>query len=230
VLHVCIPYRSFLQFATAMRDALLAHLPEAHAAVVVHSTVPLGTTRRLMTVLRSDRIVFSPVRGTHPDLREGLLTFVKYIGGPHAATVSRWFEELGMKTRAFLEPETPEAIKLWDTTQYGWQIVLAKEIASWCREHDLSFDEVYRFANHDYNAGYEDLGQPEVVRPSLRDMPGPIGGHCVIPNLDLLGHNRIADTIRHANDQYAQRVHATTPTDGLPTPGDRSPAEASPTA
>jgi hypothetical protein len=35
--------------------------------------------------------------------------------------------------------------------------------------------------------------------------PGYIGGHCVIPNLDLM-HNQTLDLIRQMNDNYAKKV------------------------
>jgi hypothetical protein len=88
--------------------------------------------------------------------------------------------------RCYDDSDITEAIKLWDTTQYGWQIVLAKEISKWCKLHGLNFDDVYREPNINYNDGYKSLDMDYVVRPWLKDMPGPIGGHCVIPNCEIL--------------------------------------------
>lgn len=205
-IHVCIPYTVGATFEAAISDAMRLHARSLATIVVVHSTVPLNTCRSLAARLRA-RVVSSPVRGVHPRLHEGLLTFHKLVGGPGAETVAEWFRDVGMKVRVFPDAETPEAVKLWDTTQYGWQIVLAKEIAAWCKQWNLDFEHVYRQANQDYNDGYEALGKPHVMRPSLFDVPGPIGGHCVLQNLSLLGPVFIANVIAAASTRYEDRAH-----------------------
>jgi UDP-N-acetyl-D-mannosaminuronate dehydrogenase len=132
-------------------------------------------------------VVHSPIRGVHPHLAKGIKTFVKYFGGKKAKEAAKVFERLGVKTKVFKDARTTEAIKLWDTSQYGRLIMLEKEIHQWCKENKIDFDAVYTQANKDYNTGYVALGRPEVVRPYLKHMPGPIGGHCVTPNSKLLG-------------------------------------------
>jgi hypothetical protein len=96
------------------------------------------------------------------------------------------FEQLGIKTRTYENARTTEALKLWSTTQYGRMIMLEKEIYEWCQENDVDFDAVYTQHNQDYNEAYLKLGRPDVVRPWLKHIPGPIGGHCVLPNAKLL--------------------------------------------
>ncbi len=149
---------------------------------IIHSTVPVGTSKKCKSV-------HSPVRGVHPNLELGLKTFVKYFGGKEAKKAARYFQKAGIKVRCYDGSETTEAIKLWETTQYGWLIMLEKEIYQWCKKNGLDFEEVYRSANRDYNEGYEKLGKREVVRPYLTHCDGPIGGHCVIANSYLLDSN-----------------------------------------
>jgi UDP-N-acetyl-D-mannosaminuronate dehydrogenase len=132
-------------------------------------------------------IVHSPIRGVHPNLAKGIKTFVKYFGGKDAKKAASIFSRLGIKTKVFKEAKTTEALKLWDTTQYGRLIMLEKEIHEWCKENKVDFKAVYTEANKDYNEGYTKLGRPEVVRPYLKHVEGPIGGHCVTPNAKLLG-------------------------------------------
>lgn len=164
--------------------------------IVVHSTVPVGTTRDL-----GPHAVHSPIRGVHPHLGEGIRTFVKYFGGRCAEEAAQVFSSRGIQTRCVTDSRVTEAIKLWDTTQYGWQIVLMKEIHRWCEAHEVDFNLVYSEANKDYNDGYTRLGRPEVVRPHLHHLPGPIGGHCVIPNCSLL-ESPIAEIIKDLNRRY----------------------------
>ncbi len=172
VSHVCIPYSN--EF-----EQIIDFLKGGSKLIIVHSTVPVGTCDKL-------GVIHSPIRGVHPKLERGIRTFVKYFGGKNAKKAARIFSDLGIKTRVFKEAKTTEALKLWDTTQYGRLIMLEKEIHTWCVKNDIDFNAIYREANKDYNEGYIKLGRPEVVRPWLKHMEGPIGGHCVVPNSKLL--------------------------------------------
>jgi UDP-N-acetyl-D-mannosaminuronate dehydrogenase len=173
VIHICFPY--YDGFNKAVEEWKL-HAP----LVIVHSSVPVGTCDALKTV-------HSPIRGVHPHLAEGIRTFYKYFGGKNAHKAASIFYKLGIPTRVYKYARTTEAIKLWDTTQYGKLIMMEKEIYEWCKKHKVDFEDVYIQANMDYNNGYVALGMYHVVRPYLKHMKGPIGGHCVIPNAKLLG-------------------------------------------
>jgi hypothetical protein len=172
VIHICIPWsKSFVN------DVYFYKLYAPF--IIVHSTVPVGVCDML-------EVTHSPIRGIHPNLEKGIRTFVKYFGGKNAQWGAEIFKKLGIKTKVFREAKTTEALKLWDTTQYGRLIMLEKEIHTWCVKNKVDFDAVYTQANKDYNEGYIKLGRPEVVRPYLKHMEGPIGGHCVRPNAKLL--------------------------------------------
>lgn len=175
VIHVCVPYQSSTQFKEVIEG-----YRRYGDLIIVHSSVPVGTCDRL-------GVIHSPIRGVHPNLEEGIRTFVKYFGGDQAARAAVIFKDLGIKVMVFPKARTTEALKLWSTTQYGRLIMLEKEIHKWCEDNDVDFDIVYTQANKDYNEGYMKLGRPEVVRPYLKHVPGPIGGHCVLPNAKLLG-------------------------------------------
>lgn len=201
VIHICFPFKNLKGFTDAVMAAMGKYaLPGT--IVIIHSTVPVGTTNEVTSLTGHDSIVHSPIRGVHPNLALGIRVFPKYFGGKAAHAAAMIFEQLGIATRTYENSDTTEAIKLWDTTQYGWMIVLAKEIAIWCKKHGVSFEDVYRIPNQDYNDGYTDLDRPEVVRPYLKDMPGAIGGHCVIPNCGLLGDSFIAQTVLNRNAVY----------------------------
>lgn len=172
VVHVCIPYsKDFENVVSSYK--YIAPL------VIVHSSVPIGTCDKL-------GVIHSPIRGVHPRLEKGIRTFVKYFGGKDAQKAAKIFKKLGITTKVFTKAKTTEAIKLWDTTQYGRLIMLEKEIYEWCKNNELDFGDVYRRANEDYNEGYTKLDMPHVVRPYLRHVEGPIGGHCIVSNAKLL--------------------------------------------
>lgn len=174
-LHVCIPYSK--NFTRIVRHEIALIKPRL---TIIHSTCPIGTTRKI-----GGAIVHSPIRGVHPHLVSGLYTFTKYIGADDekCGRMARMhLESGGFTTRVFRDSRTTEALKLWDTTQYGVMILLNKEIFAWCKRNRLDFEKIYSDANRTYNEGYMYLMRPEVVRPILKYQPGPIGGHCVVPN------------------------------------------------
>lgn len=174
VLHICIPYtQSFDSFVEVYKNTFKPKL------VIIHSTVPIGTSKRL-------NAVHSPCRGIHPNLEQGIRTFTKFFGGKDAEVASEIFSQLGIPVQVTKDSDTTEALKLWDTTIYGWNIILEKEIHKFCKEKGLDFNVVYTQANTTYNEGYEKLGKPEYKKYILKHYNEKIGGHCVIPNLDLL--------------------------------------------
>jgi hypothetical protein len=198
-LHVCIPYS--LSFTVTVSELQSKYLTE-NGLTIIHSTVPVGTTDTLNSV-------HSPMRGIHPNLYQGLLTFTKYFGGPRADEAAQYFSTL--TTQTISNAKTTEAAKLWDTTAYGLMIVLEKEIHTYCEQHNLDFNIVYTQFTETYNQGYTALGMPHVARPVLKHVTGPIGGHCVIPNLELLGTNTITTFIKDRNSALCSNQFHTIP-------------------
>ena len=162
---------------------------------VIHSTVPVGTSSRLGAH-------HSPVRGMHPDLAESMRTFATYLA-PGNGWLAHYFMEARMEVMFGYKPEETEAGKLWELAGYAWSIMLEKEMHRYCEEHRLDFDVVYRSFTETYNQGYEDLGQGHVRRPVLKQVDGPIGGHCVIPGVEMLGEEQVAQMVLSLNRRLA---------------------------
>jgi len=201
ILHVCIPWSE--NFVKIVKKEIKKIKPKL---TIVHSTVAQGTTKKIISGLSGayGDIVHSPIRGIHPNLYLGIKTFVKYVGADNKKAgemAKRHLEELGIKTKLLAPSAATEALKLWDTAQYAWMIVLNKEIKKWCDKKGLNFNAVYSEANKSYNEGYRKLGKPEVIRPYLKYIPGEIGGHCLIPNCYLLD-SEIAKFILKKNKIY----------------------------
>lgn len=194
-IHVCIPYTT--TFVKSVRSYAKKY-SKPNALLIIHSTVELGTSKKL-------NAVHSPVRGVHPNLKAGIEEFLKFFGGPRAEEAARLFSLMGINVHTTDKAENTEALKLWDTTYYGWNIVFEKFVHEYCKKHKLDFDLVYRRANHTYNTGYEQLGMHDVTRPVLIHKDGPIGGHCVIPNAKLLG-GKLAEFI--IQEDFALQFHA----------------------
>ena len=190
MIHVCIPYNlEFVQAVGSYQEEFL----KPNGITVVHSTVALGTCRKLSAV-------HSPVRGIHPNLVSGIQTFVKYFGGERATEAANTFWTLGIKTRITENSDTTEALKLWDTTIYAWNVILEKEIHKWCQEHNVDFEVAYRDSAQTYNEGYEALDRSEYKKFVLKHMDGPIGGHCLVPNCKLL-ESWVSDFILAKNSE-----------------------------
>lgn len=186
IIHICIPHSE--EFIDIVEEYQREYKPEI---TVIHSTVPVGTCRKLGAV-------HSPVRGVHPDLEGGIRTFVKYFGGNDAEEASKPFVEAGVRCEINDKVENIEALKLWSTTQYGVMIMLEKTIWDYCQKHRLDFATVYTKANLSYNEGYKELGMDNVIRPVLKHVDGEIGGHCVNENSKILNYDLqgIRDSLR----------------------------------
>lgn len=175
VMHICFPFTdAFIGEAFTYQSR---YAPKV--ATVIHSTVPVGTSRKCSAI-------HSPIRGQHPNLQDGIRTFPKMIGGRDASLVADYFRRAGLKIELYDKQETTELAKLLDTEAYRVSIEFAQRAKSLADKHLLSFHEVYTLPTIGYNAGYTALGHPEYVRPVLQPIAGEIGGHCVLPNKALI--------------------------------------------
>ena len=201
IMHICFPYSD--KFKQQVVEYYNKYLP---LNVVIHSTVPVGTTKAF------DRFNFfhSPVRGKHPDLAESLTAFVKYIGTNHMAygvTIRDYFKKAGLNCLVIMNSDNTEMAKILSTTKYGHDIIFMKEVKRLCNKHDLDFNTVYTHFTETYNSGYDFMSQAEFSkfhRPVLEHEHGPIGGHCVVQNCDLLD-DELTDYVKRKNHEYSIR-------------------------
>lgn len=183
ILHICFPYSK--KFISEVRRYQKLYKPEY---TIIHSTVKIGTSKKC-------NAYYSPIRGIHPHLENSLKTFVKYLA-PKNDGLAKYFIDAGIQIEQHESIETLEAMKLYCTTLYGLNIIAEKEIWNFCQKHGLDFDIVYTKSNQTYNEGYEKLGFPQFTRYNLKHHDGKIGGHCVIPNCELLKTNMAKYIIR----------------------------------
>jgi len=179
ILHICIPWSD--KFINTVKKEIKKIQPKL---TIIHSTVAPGTTKKI-----GGMIVHSPVRGVHPKLFEGIKTFIKYIGADEKEAgklAQKHFESLGIKTKLFFPSATTEMGKILDTTYYGLCIAWHKEMKKICDKSGVNFDEAVSDFNATYNEGYKKLGKNNVIRPVMFVDNKPIGGHCVVPNAEIL--------------------------------------------
>jgi UDP-N-acetyl-D-mannosaminuronate dehydrogenase len=184
ILHVCIP--AIDNFFDIVSETITLHNPKL---VIIHSTVIPGTTKKLND--KFGNVVHSPVRGVHPNLYEGIKAFVKYVGADDQAVgeeVVAHLKKIGIKKVKLLPSSiATEVAKLLDTTYYGLCISFHGYADKISKEVGVDFDQVMTDFNQTYNEGYAKLGRKHVVRPVLNaPADGKIGGHCVVPNAEIL--------------------------------------------
>ena len=197
-LHICIPFTS--KFKSNIFLLYNKFQPEC---IVIHSTVSPNTTEQLQKKF-SIPVIYSATRGIHERMFSDLKRYTKFFAINKSAPRSQWasstFSKLmnkcGIKTKKMSNPRTLEFAKIiCDTTYLGWLINYAQISNMIAIKHGVNYDEMWSFADEIH----KNLGN----RPKM--YPGFIGGHCVIPNLDLM-HNQTLNLIRKMNNTYAKNV------------------------
>lgn len=187
ILHICFPFSdAFVELASRYVSTYRPSL------VIVNSTVVPGTSRAVET-RTGVPTVYSPVRGKHVRMKDELLTYGKFIAGTSEYALvhaERHFKEAGLVTQRMSTPEALEVAKLLETSYFGLLIAWAQEMDRFATALSADYDEILEFFHE------------VAVLPSTRFQPGYIGGHCVMPNLELLEEVRpspFIEAIRHSN-------------------------------
>jgi UDP-N-acetyl-D-mannosaminuronate dehydrogenase len=180
VMHICIPCVDKEEFVNDVVGYVERFKPKL---VIVNSTVAPGTTFEIYKRLRGSFLVaHSPVRGVHKSLdymKWELKRWTKYIGGVNEESTEKakeHFEKLGLKTKVLKGCLETELAKLFETIYRAWMIVCFQEMHRISRHFGADFDDVVDFI--------EDTHCVRLDRPVM--FPGVIGGHCLIPNAELL--------------------------------------------
>jgi len=188
IVHICFPHiDGFVEEVLRYKNKYSPRI------VVVHSTVPPGTCKKLGAT-------HSPIIGQHPYLAESIKTFVKFVGGKDADEVSEYFRRAGIKTYICRKSETTEVGKILLTNYYAVCIEFVKEAERICDKYKIPFSEAFTMFQEIYNRGYVKLGYPEYQRPVLQPTQRRIGGHCLLPNLDFL-NSKFAKFIKKLNKE-----------------------------
>jgi UDP-N-acetyl-D-mannosaminuronate dehydrogenase len=217
VMHICFPFEidDFAGETTRYIELLAPEL------TVVNSTVAVGTTRAIQEAA-GGAVAYSPIRGKHAVMLDELTRYVKFVGAGDEATARRaaeHFQSLGMKTQIVASAETAELAKLTETTYFGLLIAWAQTVDRWCDELEVDYDEVASF--------YDEIS----FFPPVRYFPGVIGGHCTMPNIELLARSSrspFLDAIRSSNAERQARQESdsasvTSPSRDLASPRSGSP-------
>ena len=197
-LHITIPVTD--KFINNVLKLCKKFQPEC---IVIHSTIKPGTTKKIQGKL-SIPVIYSATRGVHKRMMHDLKRYTKFFVISTNAPRSKWassrFVKLmkgcGIKTKKMSKPETLELAKIiCDTSYLGWLVNYAQLSNIIAIEHEVDYDEMWSFSDEIQ----EFLGNRPKMYPSF------IGGHCVIPNLNLI-NNETLNIINKMNNSYAKKL------------------------
>ena len=197
-LHICIPFGDNFQ-----KNVINLSKKFSPKIVVIHSTISPYTTSQIQKKLKIP-VIYSATRGVHKRMLSDLKKYTKFYALEKNAPKKQWasskFSKLmkicNVKTKKLSDPITLELAKIVvDTSYYGWLINYAQISNIIAKKHKVDYDEMWSFA--------DEIQQFLKNRPKL--FPGFIGGHCVIPNLDLIDEDSLWQ-IDKINNIYTQKV------------------------
>ena len=197
-LHVCIPFnknfnKNIISLCNKFEPKIL----------VIHGTVSPYTTKNLQKKL-SIPVIYSATRGVHRRMLTDLKKYTKFYAieknAPKREWASKEFAKLlkkcKIKSKQMSDPITLELAKIVvDTTYYGWLINYAQISKMIADKFNVNYDEMWTFSDEIHKF----VGN----RPKM--FPGKIGGHCVIPNLDLINEKELYE-IDNINNFYLKKV------------------------
>jgi len=196
-LHICITFNG--KFLNEVKHLKKKFSPKG---IVIHSTISPRTTKKIQEKIRDIPIIYSPTRGVHKRMLYDLKRYTKFYSleknAPNARRASLQYDTLmkkcGVKTKKMSSPITLELAKIVvDTSYYGWLINYAQLSNMTALKHNVDYNEMWSFSEEIHKF----LGN----RPKM--YPGYIGGHCIIPNLDLIS-DKTFNLIKEINSDYSK--------------------------
>jgi len=178
IMHICLPFKERDNFADAINSYEKQFKPEL---IIINSTVPPGTTKQAQKLCKC-LVAHSPVRGVHKNhehMKWEMKRWAKYVGGANAKAAEatrKHFERMGLKVKTLKSCVETELAKLFETTYRAWMIACFQEMHRISRNFEAEFDDIVDFL--------KDTHRVRLDRPVM--FPGVIGGHCLIPNTQLL--------------------------------------------
>lgn len=196
VMHICFPFTDKDRFCKAAAAYVRRFAPEL---TIINSTVMPGTTRRVEE-MSGRKVCYSPVRGKHVEMASALRSYRKFVAGsdPEAVDLAeKHFQEAGLVVERMSAPEALELAKLAETTYFGVLIAFAQELNRYAGRVNVDYAELPSF--------FKEIG----FLPRTSYYPGFIGGHCVMPNINLLlkvGDSPLLEAVRFSNELRAEEL------------------------
>jgi len=200
-LHVAIP-GSLPDFVEIVAGYVEKYDPPI---VLVNSSSVPGLTDRLVERFGADRVVHAQVHGKHGGgrMRRDMLRYPRFVATTSDAAFAKASEVLVAmghppeRITRLASPLAGEMCKLMATTFFGYLIAWAQEIERLSDRCGVSYDDLMAFTKL----------RADDFRIDNK-FPGPIGGHCVMPNLEILRRtypSALWDSIHQSNEQKRAR-------------------------
>lgn len=176
VLHICYPDHA--GFDQTTQKYIEIYKP---SLTIIHSSVQVGTTAKC-----GEDVVYSPTRGRHPRLAEEMKSFTKFVASKKhskALEASLYFLNMGWPSVTSNSPESLEFFKVFSNVHMGLEIAWRQEASRMMESIGISESD-YDAWEESYRDGCLDVEDYNLVRPLMK--PDPIGGHCILPCLDIL--------------------------------------------
>jgi len=196
-MHIAIPVTGKF-----INDVLKLYKKFQPECIIIHSTIRPGTTKILQQKLPIP-VIYSATRGVHKRMIYDLKRYTKFFVISPNAPRGKWassryvkmMKRCGIKTKKMTKPETLELAKIiCDTSYLGWLVNYAQLSNMIANEYGVNYDEMWSFT--------EEIQKFLGNRPKM--YPGIIGGHCVLPNLDLINNEKL-DQIKKINSYYKKK-------------------------
>ena len=180
VIHVCVP-------ASVVESCILGSESPKEALYILHSTVAPGTCRKLS--IQGRHVVHAPVEGRHPNLAEALEDWQMPVSGPREDVYGALevLRALGIPADPWVGAwESTELAKHMSTLRLGVDVLFMRHCYELAVKLGADPELVYDRYTRNYNNLYAQDGGPGFVRPRLKPVEGPIGGHCVGSNAEAI--------------------------------------------
>lgn len=171
ILHIAIPggMEDFCKIVNNYINQLNPNI------VLIHSSIPPGTTNKV----KGEIVAHTPVMGKHKNMEKEMIRYPKMVGIKSLNNynlIEIELKKFGFKCKWIPDPSACELGKLLQTSLYGLLIAWVQESSYLSNYYGVDWNLVRKFwvevESEDFNISSK--------------WPGVIGGHCIIPNIDLI--------------------------------------------
>jgi len=177
IMHICYPYINNI-FVKSVIQYVGLYNPEL---LIINSTIKPRTISEISKRCQC-KIAFSPFFGTHRGkeyFKNEIKYYGKFVGGIDEESTKltmEHFNKISIFTIGTKSPLEAEIIKLYCTTYYGMIVALSQEFQRFSRSMGADFEEVVKGISYLHSKAFN---KPPAY-------PDAIGGHCVLPNMDII--------------------------------------------
>jgi len=200
IMHICYPYVNCI-FVKSVIQYVGLYNPEL---LIVNSTIKPRTISEIAKKCQC-KIAFSPIFGTHRGkeyFKDEIKFYGKFVGGIDDESTKftmEHFNKVGIFTIGTKSPLEAEIIKLYCTTYYGMIVALSQEFHRFSRSMGADYEDVIK--------GIIYLHSKAFNKPPA--YPDAIGGHCVLPNIDIIlscYDSELIKSLLKSNDKRKEEI------------------------